>query len=93
MYSNIAGIQSQDGYKNITIKPQPGGDLTHAKASYKSINGYISSEWQIVDGEFLLNVTIPANTTATIHLPDGSDKVEVGSGQHAFSADYDSVLD
>ncbi|PTT64550.1 2-oxo acid dehydrogenase subunit E2, partial [Arthrobacter sp. HMWF013] len=30
----------------------------------------------------------PAGCTATIHLPDGSDAVEVGSGAHSFVCDF-----
>ena len=43
MVENIGGIKS-DGpaYKQIIIEPHPGGRLTHAKTSYKSIHGEIA---------------------------------------------------
>ena len=37
--------------------------------SYKSVNGSIVSDWKIEDQVFTLNVTIPANTTATVYIP------------------------
>jgi alpha-L-rhamnosidase len=51
------------------ISPQPGGDLSHASAEYTSLWGTISSAWRIEEGVFILNVTLPANLTATVKLP------------------------
>jgi alpha-L-rhamnosidase len=72
MYKIILGINPSDehpGFKHFTIKPQPGGSLTWAKGSYKSINGLISSEWRKDKGQLKLDVEIPVNTSATIILP------------------------
>ena len=71
-YHDLAGIGidlSVPGYKKITVKPQPVGDITWAKASVDTVQGKIESHWQIHDNRFVLNVTIPANTTATIFIP------------------------
>ena len=77
MVENIGGIKSDGpGYKRIIIEPHPGGGLTHAETSYKSINGEIASAWSLQDGAISLNVTIPANTTATVILPvSGPDAI------------------
>jgi alpha-L-rhamnosidase len=86
MYDTVAGINPMEpAYKKILIRPRPGGGLTHAKASLKSMYGQISSSWRLEDGQFKLDVTIPPNTTATIHLPDNS-KHEVGSGAYQYAA-------
>ena len=67
---NIGGIRSDvPSYKHITIAPVLGGPLTHAETSYQSIRGEIATAWTYRDGTFTLNVTIPANTTATVVLP------------------------
>ncbi len=70
LYDTVAGIDT-DGpaFKKISIRPQPGGDLTYAKASYNSIHGLIASEWRLEDGLFQLNVRIPVNTSATVYIP------------------------
>ncbi len=70
MYENIGGIRT-DGpaYKRIIIRPEPGGKLKFAKVSYKSSNGTIISDWKIEGKKFKLDVTIPANTTATVYVP------------------------
>ncbi|MCK5572189.1 MAG: alpha-L-rhamnosidase, partial [Bacteroidetes bacterium] len=70
MVENIGGIRSDGaGYRNIIIAPEPGPTLTSARVSYHSVNGLIRSEWKKEDGKFFLATDIPANTSATIHLP------------------------
>lgn len=72
MMKTIAGINpdpAAPGFKHILINPQVLGDLTFAKGSYDSVHGLIASEWTVKDGQFRLNVTIPANCAATVSLP------------------------
>ncbi len=70
MFGTVAGIDTESpGYKRIIIRPQPGGGFSYAKASYKSIHGKIVSDWKIEGSTFTQNVTIPANTTATVYVP------------------------
>ncbi len=71
-YHDLAGIQCDPGapgFRRIVIKPAIVGDLTWVKASYESIQGGISSSW-LRDGKKLsLEVTLPANTSATVFVP------------------------
>lgn len=70
LHRKVAGIEAaKPGYKRIRIHPMPGGGLTSAKATYESVNGLIISEWETENGKMRMNVTIPANTRATIILP------------------------
>jgi alpha-L-rhamnosidase len=72
VFRHIAGINpdpEHPGYKHIIIHPRPGGGLTWAKAEYNSIHGKIRSSWKISNDSFTLDVTIPANTSATVHVP------------------------
>lgn len=83
-YHDIAGIRPDPtgpGFKKIIIRPQPVGDLTWIKASYESIRGLIASSWHRKDGQFKLNVTIPANTTATVFIPFDSSNKSVDQGK------------
>ncbi len=71
-YRGIAGIGQQEkstAYKNITIRPQPVGSISSAKASFKSPYGLITSEWKREKNSFSLHLTIPVNTSATVYLP------------------------
>ncbi|MHA1277461.1 MAG: glycoside hydrolase family 78 protein [Candidatus Helarchaeota archaeon] len=71
IYKVVLGINPDEkypGYKHFFIKPQPGGTLTWAKGHYNSIRGKISVEWRISDGIYHLNLSIPANTSATVSI-------------------------
>jgi alpha-L-rhamnosidase len=72
MYRVVAGIDTKadaPGYKQIVIKPHPGGNFTYANADYETNYGKVSSHWKIDGANFLLDVEVPANTTATIYVP------------------------
>ncbi|RNL52153.1 glycoside hydrolase family 78 protein [Pedobacter jejuensis] len=91
MYKNIAGLNAvteQPGYKETIIAPKPGGGLTSATAELETSYGLLKSTWIIDNGIFKLDVTVPANTTATILLPKSDKKEKVGSGNYHFEYKY-----
>ena len=84
-YKSLAGINpdpQQPGFKHIIFKPTPCGDLTFVKASYHSIYGPIKSAWEIKRDHFILDIEIPANTTATVYVP-AMDKNQVDHDKNA----------
>lgn len=86
-YAGLAGIKqtkNSAAFKNVEIRPQPVGDITHAKGSYHSVYGEVVSEWKIVNGKFELAITVPANTTADVYLPGNKKAIKTGSGKHSF---------
>lgn len=75
MYKNILGIQpdiDSPGFKHFILKPLPEGTLTWAEGSYHSISGNIEARWKKEGTQFEYQVTIPANTTATVYMPGNS---------------------
>ncbi len=71
-YQSLAGIDcdpERPGFKHIRMRPQPVGDLRFADASHRSMYGEIKSSWKIEKDRFIWEVTIPANTTATLYMP------------------------
>ncbi|MBB5351682.1 alpha-L-rhamnosidase [Haloferula luteola] len=74
-YRSVAGISNDlaaPGFKNILIRPQPAGDLTFANGRVDTIRGPVTTAWKIDDGTFQLDLTIPANATATVFIPGAS---------------------
>jgi alpha-L-rhamnosidase len=72
LYKHVAGIDidvQNPGYKHVILAPHPGGELTKASAELKSMYGLIKSAWKLDQSQFNYEVTIPANTTATVTLP------------------------
>jgi hypothetical protein len=71
-YGGLAGISQEDSsvaFKNITIRPQPVGDITYAKGSFHSPYGWVTTFWEKKNGHFVLQVHIPVNATAKVYLP------------------------
>jgi hypothetical protein len=93
-YHDLAGIGSDasaPAFKKIVIRPATPGDLAWVKASYKSIYGVIESHWTLTNGKFMLEVTIPPNTTATVYVPAqaGAQVTESGKpADHALGVKY-----
>ncbi len=90
LYQDLAGIKSDlsnPGYKEIIMKPYPVGNLKFVKASYLSMYGLIKSEWHIRGSKFNWEISIPANTTATIYVPAEKEGDVTESGKEASSAE------
>jgi alpha-L-rhamnosidase len=71
-FGYLAGLRpdpDQPGFKHTVIWPTPLGNLTWAKASYQSVYGPISTSWEKGNSVFVLNLSLPANTHATVALP------------------------
>ena len=67
--AGISPVETNAGRQNFVINPFTECELTCAKASYQSIHGLVSSSWKKENGDLILEVEIPVNTTATIHFP------------------------
>lgn len=90
LFRFVAGIDLDPdvpGYKHIRICPHPGGNLEFVHAEFNSIHGRIRSEWRIREGKITLNVTIPANTTATVFVPAEDVSQVMESGKPAAGAE------
>jgi alpha-L-rhamnosidase len=72
MYRVVAGIDTDNelvGYKSIVIKPTIGGGLTQVAADYVTNYGKVRSAWKIESGKLVLDVEVPCNTSAVVHVP------------------------
>ncbi len=83
LYQHVAGINidpEHPGYKHILLSPHPGGGLTNASAEFESLYGKIKSSWKLDGNDFVYEVIIPANTSATIILPQAKlEEVTINS--------------
>ena len=92
-YEGLAGIsqsENSSGFKQIVIRPQVVGDVTHAKADFQSPNGLIVSNWTIKNHQFELAVTIPANTSATVLLPASEKSVITIDGKKMEASKFEN---
>ena len=81
----LAGIRpSLPGFKQIELRPDfTIREMDGIKVSHRSPYGIIRSEWKHIDGTVCWEVEIPANTAATVFLPDGRVK-RIGSGKYRY---------
>jgi alpha-L-rhamnosidase len=96
MYRTILGInydEQKPGYRHIILEPIPGGSLQWARGVYRSISGPISVDWKVLNGRFLLAVSIPANTEATLSVPTTEPALITESGIASATAEGVTLLD
>lgn len=77
LYRNLAGIQTDEqhaGFEHFFIKPFVPKSLSFVKANIQTVRGPIAVSWVNTNGIFELNVSVPANSSATIHVPAKSRK-------------------
>lgn len=72
MYRVMVGLDTEEdavGYKKITIRPHIGQKITQAAVTYQTRYGKLAAGWKIENGKLIVEVEIPANTTATVYIP------------------------
>ena len=89
-YNDLAGIRGPEyygsaqmvpGFRQIEIRPHVVGDLTHARASVRTVQGVIASGWKKDGNALTLDVTIPTGARATVSVPTlGLKNVAVAEG-------------
>ncbi len=94
MYEKLAGINpAKPGYREIRIRPAFIRGITSVDASFDSVYGTIRSAWSCENGKITVDVTIPANTTAEIYLPEKEGAVKVGSGSWHYEYETETKLE
>jgi alpha-L-rhamnosidase len=89
LYQGLAGIQADPespGFKHVIIKPAMVGDVTWVKAHHDSPYGQIVSNWQRKDDKLRMEITIPANATATVFVPTSRPEAVTESGRRGDEA-------
>ena len=76
LYRVVAGLEideAQPGYRLAVISPVTGGGLTHARGSYASVYGPVSSAWEKQGRTVTLTAEIPVNVQGLIRLESGAE--------------------
>lgn len=82
LFESMCGIRVA-GENRFTIAPLPGGSLTHAEASYRSVYGLVKSGWTSENGKTVYAVAVPANCEAELRLPGGRRET-LAAGSYTF---------
>ena len=85
VFRRAAGIDTDpvgSGFHHLIIRPKFSPSLPTLHTEYDSPYGLVVTDWNQTAHRF--TVTTPANTTATIALPNGKQE-DIGSGTHVYS--------
>jgi alpha-L-rhamnosidase len=72
LYRFVLGIDlapGAAGFDRVEIRPHPGGSLAYARGSFRSVRGQISTAWAREGSRFTLEVELPPNVRARVHVP------------------------
>jgi hypothetical protein len=82
-YADLVGLASDPaaaGFSRVIIKPKPVAGIEWARARYESPRGPVAVAWRRESGSFILEVSLPPNCTATVHLPAAPEAAITESG-------------
>lgn len=99
MYKGLGGIKTDEqlpGFKNVVLRPNFVNGLDEFEAKHDGPYGSIISSWKRAGKEVVYEVTIPANSTATVYFPltggqkayrDGKvlpGRTDISAGKYTF---------
>ena len=82
VFDTMCGIKV-DGENHFVIAPVPGGSFTHAGMAYDSVYGTVRCAWKKnEDGSYSYDITVPANTTATVKIKGRDEQILTAGAYH-----------
>ncbi|AHF90970.1 alpha-L-rhamnosidase [Opitutaceae bacterium TAV5] len=76
MFKYLAGIRPDPegpGFRRFVIRPHPVEGLDWAEAEYRALPGTIRSAWRRDSGRLVMQLSVPPNATARVHVPCGEE--------------------
>lgn len=101
-YRKLAGMSTDPenpGYRHIIFRPQLVGDLKYVTYTNQTSFGEAGINWKNEDDKFLMEVTVPVGSSATVFVPSGdinslkeSDhSIDNSKGVHLVSVRKDTI--
>jgi alpha-L-rhamnosidase len=72
LFGRVAGIdQTPDSvaYRQLLLRPTPGGRLGWARAEQETARGHVACGWALAGGRLTVSVEIPPGSTAVLEIP------------------------
>ncbi len=99
MYRRLGGLwRLEPGYRHFAVRPDFGCGLTWVRTRHETVYGTAAVFWTRKSDGLTLEVTVPAGTTATVHLPGPAGNVrldgaplELGEGVSGVATRDDEV--
>ncbi len=90
-FKGLGGLfpdEMNPGFKHINLRPNFIKTLNHFEAEFNSQHGLIESKWEWRKKNIVYTITIPANCSATLYLPEqikGDNIITLKSGTHKLN--------
>lgn len=94
-YKYVLGIVpdfNYPGFEQFTVKPYIMEDLTFAEGELDTVKGKIKVSYRKQGNQFIMDVTVPANSTALLHVPARNVKSVTENGKDISSINEISFL-
>jgi alpha-L-rhamnosidase len=97
LYRYMLGIDQQPGtagFGHLVLRPHPGGSLAAARGSYQSVRGPVRAGWARSGGRLSYQVELPANVSASVHVPsaDAAAVRDAAGGAPAATGAFPGLL-
>jgi alpha-L-rhamnosidase len=87
MHRVVGGLApAAPGYRELEIAPRPIAGMEWATTTHETPYGTATVSWRRQDGRVHVMAIVPANASARVRLPDGSEH-RVGSGTYEWSVE------
>ncbi len=89
LYRHVAGLifsEPRGGRLHLVVRPPVLGGIDRARATLPTMWGEAAVAWERKDRQFRIEVRVPWNCTAEVHLPDGPTR-SLSSGSHLLMAE------
>ena len=83
-YQSLGGIRpdpKHPGFERFVIRPQIDPSLTWVEAEYRSVRGLVAVRCKRKDDRLTLDVVVPSNTTAVVHVPGSNARTRQPEGE------------
>jgi alpha-L-rhamnosidase len=85
LYRFVLGIElapGAAGFSRLVLRPYPGGSVSFARGSFRSVRGEIATSWALDRGRFTFSVQVPPNVQARVCIPSAEPSaVRDGGGR------------
>ena len=94
LYTRLCGLRRlEPGYKRFAVVPGFIKGITHTELSFESVYGMIKTSWRCENRTIFIDLTVPANTTAELTLPEKGETLILGSGSYHYEYSTETRLE
>lgn len=94
LYTRLCGLRRlEPGYRRFAVVPGFIKGVTHAELRYESVYGTIKTAWRCENGTITVDLTVPANTSAELTLPEREGTLTLGSGSYHYEYPTETRLE